>query len=202
MARKKISEMTIKECWFQIADNEQKCSEILDQIEPLKKKVGRLYNRNTKLKDRIATIKSNQKKIDWNWLLSHDGDTKGDVRYNFMDKTLRKIGLGHSGYFPNTDQTCIQISLGKDNPQSLKKTMAGLKKVLPYLKPALVNNFVLVDIFEHTLSEFGKYQLCINRDKNIYQIRKISWGHETTEKQYDNLKNALEYIQKEHWYSD
>lgn len=198
VSKKLIGKLTINECQAEITENEGKRSEILDQIKPLEKKAHRFYYRNKKLRDRIATIKSEQKKIDWEWVLSCEWND-GSVRLKYREKVLRDIGLDSSGYFDTINQTCIRITLHKNDSHSVAKNLQGLKKIFPYLKP-VEDGFVIVDIFEHTLSECGVYRLWIDKENKKYQITKTTYGHRKVLKEFNDLKKALEYIQEHHYY--
>jgi hypothetical protein len=198
MSRKQIGKMTIKECQAEIVDNETKQSDVCSQIKPLEDKFRRLSNRNDELRNRIARVKSKQKKIDWDWLLYCDWKDAG-VHHKYREEVLNKIGLRSSGYYQEINQTCVQVMLYRNKPDSLKKTLSGLKKVLPYLK-SVKDGFVRVDIFEHTLSEGGVYDLWIDKEEKKYQIRKTTYGREEILKEFNDLKKALEYIQEHHYY--
>jgi hypothetical protein len=198
MSKKKLHDLSIAECQAEIAENEKKRSVLFEEIEPLEKKVIRLHKRNSKLKDRIAEIKSKQKKIDWDYVLSceHSG---GQTHYEYRESALRKIGLRSDGFFRETGQVCIRVCLYRNDEKSVAKTLAGLRKVLPYLK-SVQDGCVIIDIFEHTLSENGIYNLWIDKKKKRYEVKKTTYGYEETVMKFDDLRKTLEYIQENHYY--
>ena len=196
----KIDTMDEKACLAEIEKNEAKREDLFKQKEPIDRSLTRLYNRNQKLADRIAKIKAGRKTIDWGWLLFED-DRGGMEKHNLRELKLRELGLGTSGYYPEIQQTKLQISLVKNDPESLRQQLKGLKKLLKYLKPA-ADGYKVVDIFERTLSRYGVYDLLINEEKEEYLIRVTQYHHPEILHRFKTLKDALELIQNDYYYED
>jgi len=55
-----------------------------------------------------------------------------------------------------------------------------------------------LDVFEHTCSEHGSYNVEIT-DKS-YDLIVYRWHHKSTEKSFDNLRALVEYVQEYHYY--
>jgi len=198
--KKKLTEMTIKEIEKEIESNEEKREELFKKKAPIDRNLIRLSKRNSKLSDQITKIRATSKKTDWEWLLQDDNASNGMEKYHLRQNKLRELNLASSNIFPTTRQVQIRVALTKNDKESLPKTLKGLKKILKYVKP--VEKFKRIDIFEHTLSEHGVYELLINEDKNQYYIQCTRWTRVEILYKFDNLKDALEKIQNSYFYED
>jgi hypothetical protein len=205
MARKKTSEMTEKELLAEIEANEEKRNDLFKQKEPIDRNLVRLARRNEKLQDVIAKMRAakfeKSGRIDWEWLLHTDHRENSMDKYHLRQKTLRDIGLMDSGYFPETEQTCIRVALIKNDPESLKKHMAGLRKVLKYIKP-LEDGWKRIDIFESSLSRHGSYFLVVSPDGKKAEIKRTVYSRTETLQKFNSLKAAIEVIQDRYYYED
>jgi len=202
---KKLSEMTVKELEAEIAKNDAKRDELFKAMAPIERKLTRLYNANKRHRERIAKLKiekaKNSKRTDWKYVLMAD---EGSQHYHYQVEALRSIGLSRSGYCQETMQTIIQVGLIKNDPESLKTTLAGLRKVLPHIEMGHEdkdgNPYKYIDIRERTLSAGGVYFLAINEEVNKYAVMKTTYGHTEEKISFDTLKKALTYIQQYVWY--
>jgi hypothetical protein len=202
MPRKSIKNMTEQELLAQIETNEAKREELFKQIKPLEKEVSSLYKKNETLRNQIVQIKSEQmkKRNDWEWILHKDHYDTVD-RLRFRDEKLREIGLTSDGFFPETEQCQIQVRLIKNDPDSLKTTLAGLKKILKYIKP-MKDGIKQIDIMEASLSRNGIFYIVINEEENIYEIKKCVYHRVKTLDKFDNLKDLLAKVQNKYYYED
>jgi len=196
-----ITDMTIKELEAEIVKNEDKREVLFSKRNPIDRQLSNLYNKNKKLSDQIAKIKMNQKHTDWNWLLHCTHSESSMEKHRLREHKLRELNLGASGFFPEIEQTQIRIALVKNDPKSLPATMKGLKKILKYLKPAK-GNYKVIDIFEHSLSAGGCFNLLINEEKESYKIHLTRYNREETLHSFNNLKETLALIQKKYYYDD
>ena len=122
------------------------------------------------------------------------------MKHNERDKKLAKIGLGSTGYFDETEQVCIRISLTKGSKKSFNATVKGLKFILPYLKP--IGNKIPIDIFEETLSEHGVYKLKVDKDMKKSVLTKTCYSMEMWVEKFNTIEEAVLYIQQNHWYDE
>lgn len=144
----------------------------------------RLQNSASRLRDLrneqdTRIIESGQ--ANWDFLL--DAEYDNQVKYRELQRRLREIGLGQSGYHPDTNQYCIQVLLYKyaeDKDERLSKTMDGFKEVLPYLKPNPETNEIHVNVLEAGLSEYGSCNFYFKKEDDKYfgQIR-VMRGYRT-----------------------
>jgi hypothetical protein len=198
--RKKLENMTVKEIEKELASNGDKQTELYKEMAPIESKLSRLHSRSKKLEEQIDKIRISRKKTDWAWILSESGHD-GMEKYRHREQKLREIGLRSSGYLREIQQVCVQVMLTKnDDGTSLSATMKGLKKILKYIKP--FQGYKYLDIFEHTLSEGGVWNLLIDEEKNEYKIQVTIYGREETRHTFDNLKDALKKIQETYYYED
>jgi len=168
-------------------------------IAPHENKIQQLFNTNRKLKGEVDRLRIEQqkKKIDWEFVLAADHeDTMEHLR--FAETALKSIGLGDNGTYNSTlMQRTVRICLTYGKPETLTNAMKGLKKILPYIKPG-EEGWVSLHIFEHTLSERGGY--CLEVKGTSCRLTKTTYGRHEILKDFDNLKDAMNYIYKNHYY--
>lgn len=197
---KKERQPTIEEMDRDIAILEKEWNAIIEQIEPLKTQADELYNRIRALRKARdeARIKSGPA-MDWPELLR---ETHGDsmAMVHERDRRLSEIGLRRSGFFLSTNQTCIQILLGRNDGDGIQKALEGIRLLKSILKP-LADGFIRFSVFEHTLSEFGIYNAKLSPDKDEAFITKTTYGHESVIFGPASLLEVLTEISKEHWYN-
>lgn len=185
----------------EVSKKEEEIKKIAQEISPLQTTMSRLYAEREKLQEELNdTIIKNTKRPDWEWILHEEGP-QGQVRYKYAQKQLANLGLRASGYYPDTKQRAIQISLIKGDPNSLKSIKKGLKIILPYVKELKTGDlarYKVISIFEHTLSEDGCYTL-IFRGKEI-KLHRIRYHHPEVLNSFPNIDEALKYIQDVHYY--
>lgn len=181
----------------ELAELEAQRAAICKEIERLGNQASKLYDEIGLLKDKIFERELAKTGED-NWpLLLKEQDSA--VAYKALGKALAKYEMMSCGYRPSTMQRVIQISLYKYAPDSaakLEKTLNGLQKILPYIKP--VDGWKTVDILESTLSELGSYNLYVG--EKVCELRKCTYGSERVIFKANSLLETLEYIQKHHPY--
>lgn len=179
-------------------------AEIEKQLEPLRKQYHKLgdeilslHKKGIRIQEQISKINIKNKNYDWNWLLEEDGSTSDMERYKFGNQELSKIGLMANGYFPETKQRAIRISLIKGDKQSYEKTIKGLTIILPFIKPR-EDGSKYISILEHTCSEHGRFELSVKDNK--YTIQITSYSRTNVIKECDKLEDAISTIQENIWY--
>ena len=164
-------------------------------------KMTPLYNKVNKLQELIDERKiKSMKKDDWNYILScnNDGDTQARLRHRF--ESLRKIGLGSSGYVLDTNQAMIQITVSREDKKYNQKIVKGLKKILPYIKPIKNEKGIPIDIFEHTLSQDGIYEVSINKETQKCRLTVTICGRTKEIKRFKTIKDMVDYLAIYHYY--
>jgi hypothetical protein len=114
---------------------------------------------------------------------------------------LKQYYLRASGYFPDTNQSAVQIMLySKDGDAVLEKMAEGIQLLLPAIKPIKEighdEGIILFDIFEHTLSEHGSWTMAYDVKDRIWHIRRNRFD----ERMYAKLIDALRSIRERHYY--
>lgn len=126
-------------------------------------------------------------------------DTK--IKHDAREKKLTELSLSSNGYFHETNQVYIRIALYRDNDSHFEKVYESLQNILPVIKP-LEDGYKHIDIFEHTLSEFGVYALQVHPDNNKARIVITRWGRDSVVQRTTDLRSALKYIQQNNYYGE
>lgn len=181
----------------ELAELEAKRAVICAQIGKLSDEATELYDQCQKLREEIAERElARSDQPNWSLLLEEQSSM---VMYKALEKALHEFGMSSFGYRPATMQRAVKISLYKHHPESatrLQKTLEGLEKILPYIKP--IDGWKIIGILESTHSEHGVLDLHVG--ENACEVRKITYGSERIVFKADSLLKALEYIQKHHPY--
>ena len=200
MPRKKQENMTLAELEDLHRKIRNEWDELSKKIEPLQNKSSCLSAKLRNIQELIDTKKiADKKRIDWEWML-HVNNDETMVKHRKREEELRKLGLIASGFFSETQQEHVEVMLIKGDPKSLKQTLAGLKKILPIIKPLPKDDFKHVGIFEHTCSEYGVYEMHINEEKGHYEIIKTVYHRPSSIKTFATLRDMIIYIQQNIWY--
>lgn len=175
-----------------------------DALEEEKQQLIREYDALSKaLQGKRSTIKKISELIDERTLTETDYEKildiypETDYKYDLRRKVLSQWNLDTDGYFLETGQSTIQITLYRRDDETLHATYYGIKKLLHIIKP-LQDGKKHFKIFERTLSANGIYDLTI--EKNEFQVIRTRYGRETVVYKSDNLMAALKYIQQNHFY--
>lgn len=185
-----------------IKEKETRRQEIFKMKEPLDKELDKLYNQIQKLKEKQTVAKLEQgmtlgEKIEW--LLFEDGHSSDSKRYEECQKFFRELGLWTGGYYPFSEQKSLEIMLYKGVQDNLDKTFDAINVVLPFIKPMNNKGDRRFKLFEHTLSEWGIYDLKVDKE-GVWTLNKTTYGREKVEKTFESLYAALKYCQKYHYY--
>jgi hypothetical protein len=112
---------------------------------------------------------------------------------------LKPYYLRSSGYYPDTDQSAIQIMLYRKDPDAVLERMAeGMTKLLEVIKPLKEQDtqIILFDIFEHTLSQGASYTLAYDLSDKLWKIRASRFDNAM----FVHLIDALKTIRERHYY--
>ena len=103
------------------------------------------------------------------------------------------------GYVIATNQSHIRLSCHRNQP--IEDHIKELNIWLPYVKPVEDDEGILhknISIFEHTLSEYGCYDLLIYPDS--YKLQKITYHRPRILATWPTLEEAAKYIHTHHYY--
>lgn len=169
---------------------EARRAELFEIRKPIDKELVSSAKKLEKLRDKRDQALLEDKQNDWEWLLASEGST---VKYCFVEEKLRSLGLRFSSGYVDTGQYGVEVALTYGSKKSYEKTLAGLKFILPYLKPC-DDGKVRIEVFEHTLCQHGSYCLAISKKK--IELYRSSWVKES----FKTLEDAIRYVQVHHWY--
>jgi hypothetical protein len=197
--------ITKRELTKKLKQAEKERAALYRLMTPIDKKIDVKNNHIKKLKNSIVELELKEKKPLKNqieYFLFEDGSVS-DKRFAARDKFWRNRfgskGLHTGGYYRNTKQISIMIKLTKGDKESLEDNIKQLTDILPYIKPQ-DKDYKVFNLFEHTLSEFGSYNLIINEERKEYVLVKTVYSSDRDRTNFKDLKSALEYIQTNHYY--
>lgn len=165
------------------------------QIKPLRERLSQTYDEVMDLKTQIDNEKlenSSKKEIDFEFILKFEEFETRPMRQE-RERQIKLLGLDLGGYFLDTLQNAIHIGLHEDNDIRTKLIHDSLQKVIPYIKPSPEHNLKVIDLDEHTLSEFCNWTLGIN-DGEFHLLR-----NNRISKSFSSLIELLKYCQKYHY---
>ena len=139
-----------------------------------------------------------------NFFLSHN-DAGPHREWQAMDRLEYDFFsfMKHAGRYRwlEDDETrfnIFRLSLNRDS--NLKKAKREIAWVLEKIANFYPNvNPIYIDIFEHTLSEYGTYHIDWDRE-NKFDIVKTTYGRPEVIKTLSSLEEMLEYVSKHHYY--
>ena len=182
--------------------------QITEELKPLCKDVEKLQNKiralcieREKLTDEQSeyTIKSlpkDYKKFNpeqWLWVLSKGHDIRGMVHHNFQCAVLNKMGFSSSGFYPETNQTALNLHapfmFGTTTPLNSNLLKESFKILKKYLKPVTVEDShhgteIGIRIDLHGLEEDTASTLYVHKggDAVLYRTR---WSDPVPFKSFD-----------------
>lgn len=189
-----MSQLKSLEAKLKLAQENHK--DILPKYEKIQNELMSAAKKIEDIQSKIDEFKIKNGMADWNFLLEENGygsTTKYNKRKEMLYELLECYG---GGYYPEINQSVVQIKLIEGSQESLEKTYKGLLEILPFIKVHPKYNRKVIDIFENSLSQYGCYDLHVNEEENKYEL---AFTYRDP-KEFPSLMDALKYIQKNHWY--
>lgn len=186
---------------------QQKIEELGKEHSKIEKRFQELFNEE---KARISElIVSNVDKDPFIFFEISAGSQLATLLYTQKDECFKQFPqLKFNGnYFVDTLQHCVGITIPHDLPNldliGLAKFME--EQVFPRIKPTAGRRtpdekYKCIKIFEHTLSEFGVFNLV--KKSNAYVIEKMTYGRTEDHKSFSTLYDALVYIREKLYYPE
>lgn len=100
------------------------------------------------------------------FFLTHPYEIPYDVLYKIRDEFFHSLGLHLSGSNSETGQSVIQVSFSATNTEKNAKTLASLRKCLPFIRPCAAG-YKYIDMLEDSLNEHGSYYLHIYSEDDV-----------------------------------
>lgn len=193
--------MTLSELTLEIEKLTKEKQKLFDTIKPLQNKFNSICDKLANLiedKNKLELAEKHSDNFDFNMLM--DGlHGNSLVILREQEKQLRKLSLYTKGYRPDNLQTAISIKLYRGNSKHTQKVLEGLITILPYIKELKCCDGKPIDVFEHTLSEFGGWDLVIKTD-NTVSLLHGGLSINRVEKTFLNIEEALKYCENHHYY--
>jgi hypothetical protein len=176
--------------------------EIHAVVSPLNDRLSGIASALTELeeaRDKLRFSKYGPKDVDLDFIFKENGEDSS-FTYDLKRKMLSNLGLHHlGGVWSETNQVEIGVALTRQN---LETVLAGVRKVLPYMKPWPETQFrphfpglKVFSIWEETLSQRVIWYFAVGEGgekcvvTNHYQFNDL-W--------FDFLREGLKYIQRHH----
>lgn len=176
---------------------------VQQEMQVISNKYGQILDTWKQLNEEFETRKF-RKIEDRNIFALLNTDDDSTARHKARQKFLQSLGLLGGGYWSQNNQATVSFSLTKKDSNKNKKTIKGIKTILPHVLP---HEFKCNDIIkygkpfklrEDTLSQYGTYTVYIV-DHTVY-LCKTAYGRAYT-KDIGNFDDAMKYIQQHHPYN-
>jgi hypothetical protein len=186
--------MTTEQYNAQIAPLDEQISTLRSQIEALHKPL----RDEIEVQEHIASGG-----IDPKFMLI--GDVGSMVKHREQERQYLKLFGGYygcvaSGYFTETGQKVVRVAMIKGNERHTQMVLRGLEFLLPHILPHPSDGSKLVDIFEHTLSEYSSLYLHVFDDRVELRDHRGYRRKGDPLKTFGDLSEALRYVANHHWY--
>lgn len=136
----------------------------------------------------------------WMETYKPEGGRTPYATYSDMTSASRRLFIHvmpGSGYDRRSNQQWARVGLRKN--ADIDAVMAELALWLPYVRET--DGYKHVAILEHTLSEYGMYELR-EYDQADIRLIKTTYGRESIESSFLSWPAALAFVRDNHWYRD
>lgn len=179
---------SLAELESEIAKTKDYRSTLFEKRAPIDEALTTSYQDLVKLLEARDTILIKEKADDWAWILSYEEGDTSQLKYRFSHDKLHEIGFYASGHTEATNQMFLKMVLTYGNQESYDKVVAGIKLILPYLKP--VDGKKKIGIFDSAGSSlyltFGEGEIA------------IGVHHRPVIQTFANIEAAVKYVQINH----
>lgn len=174
------------------------------EIEKLEKKWRALHDKKQGLSDKLTKVELEEPGDELKVLFK----SESDLAYNKLKKIVESYGLYLEGVWNYTQQRSIKVAFHREDDNKNKKSIEGVKRLLPYVKPVEsfgpdedIYNQVIggkpFDLFENTLGRWGIYHFYVMpNDEVILCFARYGWPEFTNIGSFDD---AMKYLQVNHW---
>lgn len=169
--------------------------------DKLLKRCKTIENKITKIENKITdNVIKDMKVIDWKFLLDINNETS--LSYNKLFDEAFKFNLMYNGYYPETMQKNLSISLKPNCTKALNKTFEGIKIIYKCLKPFNKEGYKKFGIFENVDDDDyyrGSFSLYIKNLNMCYITCNYRGKNKKLHKDI-TLKKALKIIQEKYYF--
>lgn len=131
---------------------------------------------------------------DWPFLL--DASEGGVVKLRALGDALQAIGLWPGDELPETRQNAASLMLTRGDPDSLSRTLAGIRTLSPHCIP-FGDGYVRFPVFDRTLGAGPARALLLDPARPSIALVEGPGGERIA---FDGLEAAVSHVQEHHWY--
>jgi hypothetical protein len=185
--------------------NEQR-TELFKKQAPINAALTKNYNEIEKVQNQIADLKyADVKAVNADWAdVLHTTGNDGMTRYRAAERLLTELGVRMGGGMLRESQqrvVCISLSR-KATPERRAEVKKALETLLPVIIPIEIEGEKVkyIDIFEHTLSEYGIYFAGQVVETGKWKVYKTTYGSTRELEELNSLDDFLMAVQTRYWY--
>ncbi len=171
----------------------------------------RLALEQTQMQRHTAVKRAALGDIDWPTILFEDGSSPNQAAYKAVRESFPKFqhhfGFRLEMYNVHSNQRVPEIALTRGVPEFTRQVQAVLEEVLPHVLPRVPERdpkglpIKYVKVFEASLSAGASYNLAIDEQKGIYELRTNRYGM-NVEFKAESLTELLDYVERHRYYND
>lgn len=186
----------------------------MSELQTIQDRLQTLFGQRDRIHTEILSLREQEKTIIENEIIAknevsplsladmlevyHNGRESTFVYNKLQEYVYSKKWIYSMGYNPETNQYCISLKLNRSMTDIEVDNFCSLleSEILPAVKD--FNGVKILDIFEHSHSENGCYNLEIRQasfDLVIYR-----YSCKSTKTTFTSLKDAINYIKENHYY--
>lgn len=187
---------SMAELTSELVDMERQRDDLFAQRAPIDRKIEHVTKRIAHFNELIGEIMDEEGRKngpDWKTLVRQEDD--GRTYYEYVQSQFASIGLGCEGYWSDTYDRNLRISMTKGSLESFDITKRAVELIAPLLTEK--DGMVKFSIFEHTLSANGIYMLWVTKDSQRAKVTLNRW-----DRFEGTLDEVLTRIQRDHYYDE
>lgn len=175
-------------------------NKLFELKKPIEIQISNLSDSINQKKELIINEKINSDlalKDLYELVMFEDGSSSMTLHRAAQKLIVKDLGLWLSGYSPISEQKQVRLKFIKESSNSLKQHFESLSLIIPFIKPNDEHGNKNISIFENSLSDNGSFNLQITPD-NLFNI---TVNRKRILQSFNNLLDALTYIQEHHYYA-
>lgn len=184
--------MTKEQIEMEIKGLEEAEKSVRQSLEPLNRQLDAIISKRRRLENSLSELNVAEDNSIASLIRQYEPHKSGIALHNAINKWGKQYDMYIGGYVTATMQPAFHIGIRK-NGSNIDKTIEGLNILLPLLKRD-GEGFAFVSIIDDTLSYYHVYTLKYSENAAaIYRDKREEFAS-------DNLRGALEHLQKHHPY--
>jgi len=197
--KRKINELSVEDLEKYKKEEQEKIDQTRREYKTIGNRIIQLLSTMRKIEEALDEKTLNLNNIEKLLQKFPETNTRRKLLREYLETICGEnyhLVIDSSGYWPDTNQSAIRISLYQNNYEITKRVFVGILKLLPYIKP-IRTGAKMFDIFEHTLSYNHSFYLAYYENENIFAII-----DEKEKRRFhsDDLMEVLKHIQEHYYY--